>query len=99
MLNRRRSIHKAVKEQLVFMARMKSRTIIHVTGVSQRTVNCVIRLKHLTGSVVRIPFVYAASHINTILVPPFGQSQSDRDVFRLRLAALGMPMTWKNGRK
>ena len=32
-------------------------------------------------------------------VPPFGQSQSDRDVFRLRLAALGMTMTWKNGRK
>ena len=33
--------------------------------------------------------------------PAFGQSQSDRDVFRLRLAALGfegalimMPMTW-----
>ncbi|KAF8153094.1 hypothetical protein B0H34DRAFT_662937 [Crassisporium funariophilum] len=56
-MSNRRHIHKAVKEQLVFMAaRMKSCAIAHVTGVSQRTVNRVIRLKRLTGSVVRVPF-------------------------------------------
>ena len=37
-------------------ARMESRTIAHVTGVSQRTVNRVIRVKRLTGLVIRVPF-------------------------------------------
>ena len=56
-MSNRRHIHKAVKEQLVSMAaRMKSRTIAHVTGVSQRTVNRVIRLKRLTGLFIRVPF-------------------------------------------
>ena len=65
-MSNRRHIHKAVKEQLVFMAaRMKSRTIAHVTGVSQRTVNRVIRLKRLTGLVT---FVYAAPKVNKIIL-------------------------------
>jgi hypothetical protein len=51
-------IHKAVKEQLVFMSgHLKSSNIAWVTGISHCTVNRVIKLKRETGSVVRNPLV------------------------------------------
>ena len=65
-MSNRRHIHKAVKEQLVFMAAcMKPRTIAHVTGVRQCTVNRVICLKRLTGLVT---FVYAPPKVNKIIL-------------------------------
>ena len=56
MPGNRRHIPEAVKEQWVKMStHMSSREIAKVTGASQRTINRVLRLSCLTGSVVKKP--------------------------------------------
>lgn len=56
MPGNRRHIPEAVKEQWVRMStHMSSREIAKVTGASQRTINRVLRLSRLTGSVVKTP--------------------------------------------
>jgi len=56
MVGNRRHIPAAMKQQWVTMsAQMSSKAIAEVTNTSQRTVNRVLRLSRLTGSVVRRP--------------------------------------------
>ena len=56
MPGNRHHIPEVVKEQWVKMSTyMNSREIAKVTGASQRSVNRVLRLSHLTGSVVKKP--------------------------------------------
>ncbi|KAI5981492.1 hypothetical protein EDD15DRAFT_2176115 [Pisolithus albus] len=53
MAGNRRYIAEAVKQQWVTMsAQMNSKSIAQLTGSSRRTVNRVLRLSRLTGSVV-----------------------------------------------
>ncbi|KAI5998597.1 hypothetical protein EDD15DRAFT_2543846, partial [Pisolithus albus] len=56
MPGNRRHIPEAVKQQWVTMSTlMSSREIAQATGTSHRTVNRVLRLSRLTGSVVKKP--------------------------------------------
>lgn len=56
MVGNRRHIPESVKQQWVTMsAHMKSRDIAHVTHSGHRTVNRVLRLSRLTGSVIHKP--------------------------------------------
>ncbi|KAG2749320.1 hypothetical protein P692DRAFT_201908963 [Suillus brevipes Sb2] len=56
MVGNRRHIPESVKQQWITMsAHMKSKDIAHVTHSSHRTVNRVLRLSRLTGSVIQKP--------------------------------------------